>query len=172
MQIGAVYPQNELRGDPTAVGRIGKAVEDLGFDYLVAYDHVLGAVHAGRARQLTGPYTERDPFHDPFVMFAYLAGITERIGFATGVLVLPQRQTSRTGPSSLAAARSGDHEALLPGLRPTRELYPAETWRTLVNCQWPKSYWDGGLGCRWSDASMPMGHKPGGTLTPRHVWLR
>ena len=55
MQIGAVYPQNELGGDPTAVGRMGKAVEDLGFDYLLAFDHVLGAVHAGRARQLTGP---------------------------------------------------------------------------------------------------------------------
>jgi alkanesulfonate monooxygenase SsuD/methylene tetrahydromethanopterin reductase-like flavin-dependent oxidoreductase (luciferase family) len=49
---------------------------------------VLGAVHAGRTPQLTGPYTERDPFHDPFVMFAYLAAITQRIGFATGVLVL------------------------------------------------------------------------------------
>ena len=93
MQIGVVYPQIELRGDPTAVRRIGRAVEDLGFDHLLAYDHVLGAVHADRTRQLSGPYTEHDPFHDPFVMFAYLAGITERIGFATGILILPQRQT-------------------------------------------------------------------------------
>jgi probable F420-dependent oxidoreductase len=68
-------------------------VQDLGFDHLLAYDHVLGAVHAHRTPQLTGVYTEHDPFHDPFVMFAYLAGITERIGFATGILVLPQRQT-------------------------------------------------------------------------------
>src|ERR1700720_3267005 len=94
MEIGVVYPQNELRGDPTAVRRIGRAVEALGFDHLLAYDHVLGAVHADRTPRLTGPYTERDPFHDPFVMFAHLAGITERIGFATGVLVLPQRQTA------------------------------------------------------------------------------
>ena len=94
MQIGAVYPQTELAGDPTAVRRFGTAVEDLGFDYLLAYDHVLGAVHAGRTPPMTGPYTERDPFHDPFVMFAYLAGITERIRFATGVLILPQRQTA------------------------------------------------------------------------------
>ncbi len=93
MQIGVVYPQIELGGDPIAVRRIGKAVEDLGFDYLLAYDHPLGAVHADRTPQLTGPYTERDPFHDPIVMFGYLAGITERIGLATGVLVLPQRQT-------------------------------------------------------------------------------
>src|ERR1700731_5035367 len=93
MQIGAVYPQIELRGAPSAVRRLGLAVEELGFDYLLAYDHVLGAVHADRTPQLTGPYTEHDPFHDPLVMFAYLAGITERICFVTGILILPQRQT-------------------------------------------------------------------------------
>src|SRR6202045_2206769 len=94
MQIGAVYPQIELRGAPSAVRRLGLAVEELGFDYLLAYDHVLGAVHADRTPQLTGPYTEHDPFHDPFVMFAYLAAITERLRFATGILILPQRQTA------------------------------------------------------------------------------
>src|SRR4051812_46342152 len=94
MQIGAVYPQTELQGDPAAVRRIGRAVEDLGFDHLIAYDHVLGAVHADRTPPLPGPYTEHDPFHDPFVMFAHLAAITERIGFTTGILILPQRQTA------------------------------------------------------------------------------
>jgi probable F420-dependent oxidoreductase len=93
MRIGAVYPQTELAGDPEAVRRIGLAVEALGFDHLLAYDHVVGAVHADREPKLWGPYTENDPFHDPFVMFAYLAGLTERIEFATGVLILPQRQT-------------------------------------------------------------------------------
>jgi probable F420-dependent oxidoreductase len=109
MQIGVVYPQTELRGDPAAVRRIGRAVEDLGFDHLLAYDHVLGVVHADRARQLTGPYTEHDPFHDPFVMFAYLAGITERIQFTTGVLVLPQRQTA------LVARQAADVDLLSGG---------------------------------------------------------
>jgi probable F420-dependent oxidoreductase len=109
VQIGVVYPQTELRGDPSAVGRIGRAVEDLGFDHLLAYDHVLGAVHADRTPRLTGPYTERDPFHDPFVMFAYLAAITERIGFTTGILVLPQRQTA------LVARQAADVELLSGG---------------------------------------------------------
>jgi probable F420-dependent oxidoreductase len=94
MEIGVAYPQIELRGDPTAVRRFAVAVEDLGFDHLLAYEHVLGAVHADRSPPLVGPYTEHDPFHDPFVMFAYLAGITRRIRFATGILVLPQRQTA------------------------------------------------------------------------------
>jgi probable F420-dependent oxidoreductase len=94
MQIGVIYPQNELGGDPDAVRQYGTAVEALGFDHILAYDHVLGAVHADRQRPLTGPYTENDPFHDPFVMFSYLAAITERIQFATGILILPQRQTA------------------------------------------------------------------------------
>jgi probable F420-dependent oxidoreductase len=110
MQIGVVYPQNELRGDPTAVRRVGKAVEDLGFAHLLAYDHVLGAVHAERTPPLAGPYTERDPFHDPFVMFAHLAAITQRIHFATGILVLPQRQTA-------LVARQAADVALLSGGR-------------------------------------------------------
>ena len=93
MQLGVVYPQTELRGDPDAVRAIGRATEELGYDYLLAYDHVVGAEHANREPALWGPYTEADPFHDPFVLFAYLAGITERISFATGVIILPQRQT-------------------------------------------------------------------------------
>jgi probable F420-dependent oxidoreductase len=109
MQIGAVYPQIELRGDPKAVRRIGTAVEELGFDHLLAYDHVLGAVHDDRTPQLTGPYTENDPFHDPFVMFAYLAGMTERLRFATGILILPQRQTV------LVARQAADLDLLSDG---------------------------------------------------------
>lgn len=92
MEIGVIYPQIELGGDPLAVRSIGLATEEQGFDHLLAYDHVVGATH-DREPKLTGPYTEKDPFHDPFVMFAYLAGITKRIGFITGILILPQRQT-------------------------------------------------------------------------------
>ncbi|MCU1456144.1 MAG: class F420-dependent oxidoreductase [Actinomycetia bacterium] len=93
MRVGAVFPQNELGNDPDAVRRIGQAVEELGYDHLLAYDHVLGAVHEGRNPPLTGPYTEHDPFVDPFVLFSYLAGRTERLEFVTGILIAPQRPT-------------------------------------------------------------------------------
>ncbi len=56
-----------------------------------------------------GPYTEHDPFHDPFVMFAHLAGITERIRFTTGILILPQRQTA------LVARQAADVDLLSGG---------------------------------------------------------
>jgi probable F420-dependent oxidoreductase len=109
MQIGVVYPQIELGGDPEAVRRIGRATEELGFDHLLAYDHVLGAVHDGRSPPLVGPYDERDPFHDPLVMFAHLAAMTRRMGLVTGILILPQRQTA------LVARQAADVDLLSGG---------------------------------------------------------
>lgn len=93
MKTGVVYPQVELGGDTGAVKAFAQAAEDLGYDHIVLYDHVLGAVHAGREPKLTGPYKETDPFHEPLVTFAYLAGITRKLEMATGVIILPQRQT-------------------------------------------------------------------------------
>jgi probable F420-dependent oxidoreductase len=110
MKIGAIYPQTELGGDPRALDAIGRAVETLGYDALVMFDHVAGAQHSGREPKLFGPYTELDPFHDPLAAFAYLAGVTTRIEFATGILVLPQRQT-------LLVARQAADVDLLSGGR-------------------------------------------------------
>jgi probable F420-dependent oxidoreductase len=92
MKIGAVYPQIELGGRPEPVKQIGQAVEELGYHHLVMYDHVVGA-HPDREPALWGPYTDKDPFHDPLVAFAYLAGITTTLKFLPGVIILPQRQT-------------------------------------------------------------------------------
>ena len=94
MRKGVVYPQIELGGDVGAVRAFAQAAEDLGYDHFLMYDHVLGAEHARREPALWGPYTEKDPFHEPFISFAYLAGITRRLEFMTGVIVLPQRQTA------------------------------------------------------------------------------
>jgi probable F420-dependent oxidoreductase len=92
MKIGVVYPQNELNGDPEAVRQIGVVTEELGYHHLLVYDHVIGASN-DRKPKLQGPSTEKSPFHDPFVMFGYLAALTKRIELVTGVLILPQRQT-------------------------------------------------------------------------------
>ena len=94
MKAGVVYPQIELGGDIGAVKAFAQAAEDLGYDHIVIYDHVLGAVHAGREPKLTGPYKETDPFHEPLVTYAYLAGVTKHLGLVTGVIILPQRQTA------------------------------------------------------------------------------
>ena len=93
MKFGVVFPQIEVSHDADALPSIATAVEQLGYDSLLFYDHVVGADHADREPPLSGPYTYRDPFHDPFVAMGFVAAITSRIELATGVLILPQRQT-------------------------------------------------------------------------------
>ena len=94
MKIGAVFPHQEIGDDPALLRDWAQTAEGLGYSHILAYDHVLGAVHEGRQPKLLGPYTERDPFHEPFVLFGYFAACTTRIELTTGVLVLPQRQTA------------------------------------------------------------------------------
>ncbi len=94
MEIGAVFPTCDIGNDPAAIRDWAQTAEGLGYEYIVTFDHVLGAEHANREVKLTGPYTEDDAFHEPMTLLAYLAGVTEKIGLATGVVILPQRQTA------------------------------------------------------------------------------
>ena len=94
MKLGVSYPTTEVAGDPDAVRKFIRAAEDLGFQHLMAYDHVVKCPHDGREPPLSGPYTEKDSFHDPFVLFGFAAAVTDSLEFVTGVLVLPQRQTA------------------------------------------------------------------------------
>ena len=92
MQIGVVFPQTEIGPDAGAVRAYGQRVEELGFAHVMAYDHVVGAdpaVHRG----WSGPYDVRTTFHEPMVMFGYLAALTS-LELVTGIIILPQRQTA------------------------------------------------------------------------------
>ena len=94
MRIGAVFPHQEIGNDPFVIRDWAQAAEALGYSHILAYDHVLGAVHENREPPLWGPYTEHDAFHEPFVLFGYFAACTRTIELATGILILPQRQTA------------------------------------------------------------------------------
>lgn len=93
MKIGVVYPQTEYSPDAAAIQDYAQTAEDLGFSHILAYDHVLGAGtdHPNAANM---SYTIRDPFHEPLTLFGFMAGVTRTIEFATGVIILPQRQTA------------------------------------------------------------------------------
>lgn len=93
MQLGAIFPQTEIGADPAAVRDFAQAAEGLGYEHLLVFDHVLGA-DASKRDSWDRPYSSQDMFHEPFVLFGYLAGITEKLEFVTGVLILGQRQTS------------------------------------------------------------------------------
>ena len=91
MQIGVVFPQTEIGPDAGAVRAYAQRAEQLGYRHLLAYDHVLGAdpeAHPG----WSGPYDIFTTFHEPMVLFGYLAAVT-RLELVTGIIILPQRQT-------------------------------------------------------------------------------
>ncbi len=92
MKTGVVFPQTEIGADVGAVKAYAQAVEAMGYRYIYAYDHVIGVNLANRP-DWRGPYNLDSMFHEPFVLFGYLAGITTTLEFATGIIILPQRQT-------------------------------------------------------------------------------
>jgi len=93
MQIGVVFPQNEIGTDPSVIRDYAQTAEELGYTHILAYDHVLGA-NPDRPEDFKGPYTYQTSFHEPFVLYSYMAAITQKIGFVPGVIILPQRQTA------------------------------------------------------------------------------
>ena len=101
MKVGAIFPQTEIGVDTGAIREFAQATESLGYDFLLAFDHVLGA-NAATHTGLTGPYRHDDMFHEPFVLFGYLAAVTERVELATGIIILPQRQTALVAKQAAA----------------------------------------------------------------------
>src|SRR5256885_12629861 len=101
MKIGVVLPQTEIGNDPNAIKAYGEAVEGMGFTHVLVFDHVLGA-NPERPGGWKGPYTYRHAFHEPFVLFGFLAAATRRVELVTGILILPQRQTALVAKKAAA----------------------------------------------------------------------
>jgi probable F420-dependent oxidoreductase len=77
MKLGVILPQSEIGLDSGALRAFAQAVEDLGYQYLVAFDSLC---------------TE-NPWHEPLLFYAFLAGWTQTLELTTGVIVAPSRQT-------------------------------------------------------------------------------
>lgn len=93
MRIGVVFPQTEFPADPAAIRDYAQTAEALGFTHILAYDHILGA-NPERPGGWQGPYTYQHSFQEPLTLFSFMAGLTQRIEFTSGVIILPQRQTA------------------------------------------------------------------------------
>ncbi|HLE81312.1 MAG TPA: LLM class F420-dependent oxidoreductase, partial [Dehalococcoidia bacterium] len=108
MQLGVVFPQTEIGADPGGVRNYVQAVEQMGYAHLAIYDHVLGADPTNRP-DWRGPYTSKTLFHEPMVLFGYLAALTQRLELVTSIIILPQRQTA------LVAKQAAEIDVLAQG---------------------------------------------------------
>jgi probable F420-dependent oxidoreductase len=107
MDVGVVLPQTEIGPDVGGVRAYAQGVEALGFTHILTYDHVVGAdpeVHRG----WDGPYDIDTQFHEPFVLFGYLAACTS-LELVTGITILPQR------PTALVAKQAAEVDLLTGG---------------------------------------------------------
>ena len=93
MRFGTVFPQTEAGTDIEAIKEYAQGVEALGIDHVIAFDHILGA-NANSRPNWTGAYRHTDAFLEPFSLFGFIAGLTQTIELATGIIILPQRQTA------------------------------------------------------------------------------
>jgi probable F420-dependent oxidoreductase len=107
VQVGVTFPQSEIGADPEVIRDYAQAAEDLGYEHLLAYDHVLGADPSNR--ESWRGYTHKTMFHEPLTLFCYLAAITQRLELVSGVIVLPQRQ------SALVAKQAAEVDVLSGG---------------------------------------------------------
>jgi len=108
MRIGVVFPQTEIGADPSGVKAYAQAIQQMGFAHLAVYDHVLGADRSVRPGW-SGPYTSESLFHEPMVLFGYLAAVAPGLELVTSVIILPQRQTV------LAAKQAAEIDVLSGG---------------------------------------------------------
>jgi probable F420-dependent oxidoreductase len=91
MKFGAGFPIT-ASSDTVALRDFAQALDGAGFDVVTTAGHLLG-VEAGRLPDRP-PQTYVGPFHDPFVLFSYLAAITQRLRFRTTILILPLYATA------------------------------------------------------------------------------
>ena len=90
MKLAVEFPSVSYREGGEAVVRLAKAIEDIGFDQLDVFDHVImGFPTATRDAPM---YPPKMPIMEALMALSYVAAVTERIGLGTEVLVLPQRQ--------------------------------------------------------------------------------
>jgi len=94
MKVGVIFPQTECGTDVGAIAEFVRAVETMGFDHLFVADHVLGADPRVHSHPSLATYSHEAVVHEALTLMAYLAGITRRLTLATGILILPQRQTA------------------------------------------------------------------------------
>src|SRR6476620_4783748 len=132
MQIGVVFPQTEIGADVGGVRAYAQAAEGLGYEHLLAADHVVGADPAGHP-DWSGAYTHQSMIHEPFALFAFIAGVAPRLGLAPSVIILPQRQTA------LVAKQAAELDVLTNG-----------TFRLGVGIGWNPIEFDG-LGMSFRD---------------------
>jgi probable F420-dependent oxidoreductase len=86
MHYGSPLPITAF-SDADAVKAYAQALDAAGFDFTATAGHVMAQPAGTNPQRPDRQYT--GPFYDPFVTFSYLAAMTPRLRFISGILILP-----------------------------------------------------------------------------------
>jgi probable F420-dependent oxidoreductase len=90
MKLSVEFPSVAYREGPAAVARLARAIEEIGYDAIDMFDHVVMPLPADH--RPAGPYPATMPILEALVTLGYIAAVTSRLQLGTEVLVLPQRE--------------------------------------------------------------------------------
>ncbi len=90
MKIAVEFPSISFREGPEKVVEMARAIEDIGYDELAVFDHVIMG-YPTETRQAP-IYPPQMPILEALVLLGFAAAVTKRVSLSTEVLVLPQRQ--------------------------------------------------------------------------------
>lgn len=90
MKLSVDFPSVAFREGPGKVLDMARGLEDIGYDEIAVFDHV---VMGYPTEDRSGPrYPPKMPILEAMMLLAQIGAVTDRIGLSTEVLVLPQRQ--------------------------------------------------------------------------------
>jgi probable F420-dependent oxidoreductase len=93
MKFGVGFPHDKSMLDPGAAKAFVQAVDGLGYSFLTASDHVVGADLTNRP-DWGLPHSIANLNREPLTLLSFIAACTERIMLGTSVIIMPQRQTA------------------------------------------------------------------------------
>jgi len=83
------FPSVAYREGPEQVLALASAIEQIGYDEIAAFDHVVMG-HPSQGRRTI--YPAEMPILEALMLLANIAAVTSKVSLSTEVLVLPQRQ--------------------------------------------------------------------------------
>ena len=90
MKLAVEFPSVAYREGGEGVIRLARGIEEIGFDQLDVFDHVVMG-YPTQSRD-TPRYPPQMPVMEALMLLSYVSSATSKIGIGTEVLVLPQRQ--------------------------------------------------------------------------------
>jgi probable F420-dependent oxidoreductase len=107
MKFGTSLSFNGMKQDPAFIRDFARKLDQGGIDYMTIAGHLLSAPPGSYEGRPEATYV--GPFREPFVMYAHLAALTQRLEFFTSIMILPEMPTALVAKQAAELAIFSDN---------------------------------------------------------------